>query len=306
MTRRELDPWIEGYLSYLGDMRRMAPRTIVDVRCTLKKVAEFMEDNRPGKPLWKLSLDDYLRWLSAERDKGSSENVLAKQLSHIRGLLEYAWRSGRSDRNVLDGFSVNERLRRSAPRVLTVEEAGRLVHACATWTAEDRRNRLIVLLLYGCGLRTAELCALDVQDVDLERQELSVRKGKGYRQRTIPVPNGVWTELLAYRAERGGKRGALLRTMAKRKRIDAAKVARIVKDTARRARLTGKVTPRTLRHTFGTHLMDRGVDLPVIASLMGHRSPAETGVYLHALPGRKQTAVVSLLADDDDEEGQER
>ena len=68
----------------------------------------------------------------------------------------------------------------------------------------------------------------------------------------------------------------------------------IVRDTARRAGLPCYVTPRTLRHSFATHLMDRGVDLAVIASLMGHRSPQETGVYLHVLPGRPQAAVRKL------------
>ena len=64
--------------------------------------------------------------------------------------------------------------------------------------------------------------------------------------------------------------------------------------------MAGKTTPRTLRHTFGTHLMDSGVDLAVIASLMGHRTPAETGVYLHVLPGKPKQAVESLVAKEDE------
>jgi site-specific recombinase XerC len=123
MTRRDLDPWVEGYLSYLGDMRRMQSRTIIDVRCTLKKVGAFMTTVRPGVALWKLTLDDYLRWLAHERDEGASERVLAKQVSHIRGMLDYAWRSGRADRNVLDGFSLQDRVVRKPPKVLTIEEA---------------------------------------------------------------------------------------------------------------------------------------------------------------------------------------
>jgi integrase/recombinase XerD len=302
MTRRELDPWVEGYLRYLGDMRRMASRTIVDVRCTLKKVNAFMQEQRPKTPLWKLGLDDYLLYISHEREAGSSENVLAKQVSHVRGLLDYAWRSGRSDRNVLDGFSLQDAVRRSPPRVLTIEETRQLVAACSSTTPAHRRDRLVILLLYGCGLRTSELCGIDVQDVDLEKRELFVKKGKGDRQRTIPVPSAVWTELLAYLAERGGRRGPLMRTHVKRSRISANEVAQIVKAIASRASLSDKVTPRTLRHTFATHLMDRGVDLAVIASLMGHRTPAETGVYLHVLPGRTQAAVRSLL----EEEGEKQ
>lgn len=301
MTRRELDPWVEGYLSYLGDMRRMQRRTIVDVRCTLKKVGVFMTTTRPGVPLWMLTLDDYLKWLNHERDNGASEKVLAKQLSHIRGLLDYAWRSGRADRNVLDGFSLQDRVDRSPPKVLTVDEAGRLVEVCSSRTAAERHERIVVLLLYGCGFRTAELCGIDVQDIDVERRELLVKKGKGNRQRTIPVPSAVWTELLAFMAERGGKRGPLLRTRTNKARINASEVGRIVKAAVQRAGIEGKVTPRTLRHTFGTHLMDRGVELTVIASLMGHRSPNETGVYLHVLPGRPKAAVAELSNDEEEE-----
>ena len=295
MTRVEIDPWLEGYLSYQRDVRRMSHRTIVDLRCTLKKVSGVMEVARAGTPLWKLSLEDFLHWLNEARERGQSEKALAKELSHIRGLLDYAWRSGRSSRNVLDGFSLQDNLKRSEPRTLTLEEAERLVRACPRQTAAQRRSRAVVLLLYGCGLRTAELCGLDVQDVNVERQEVFVKRGKGDRQRTIPVAAAVWTELLAYLIEEGHKRGPLLRTQARRARISAVEVGEIVKAATERASITGRVTPRTLRHTFGTHLMDAGVDLGVIASLMGHRSPAETGIYLHVLPGKPQAAVRTLL-----------
>jgi site-specific recombinase XerD len=298
VTRVELDPWLEGYLVYQRDVRRMNPRTIIDLRCTLKKVSGAMEAARPGTPLWKLTLEDFLRWLNEARERGQSEKALAKELSHVRGLLDYAWRSGKASRNVLDGFSLQDNLKRVEPRTLTLEEAERLVRACARETAAQRRCRAVVLLLYGCGLRTAELCGLDAQDVNVERQEIFVRHGKGDRQRTIPVPAMVWTELLAYLVEQGHKRGALLRTQVKRARISQADVGDIVKAAAGRAGIEGRVTPRTLRHTFGTHLMDAGVDLAVIASLMGHRSPAETGIYLHVLPGKPQQAVRKLFEDE--------
>jgi len=294
MTRLELDPWIEGYLQYLKDVRRLAERTVIDCRSTFKKVSDFMGEARPDKPLYKLDLNDYLNWLNEQRDLGRSEATLAKDLSHLRGLLDYAWRSGRSDRNVLDGFRIRDNTSRTEPRSLTLEEARRLVEACPRDTSVERRSRIVVLLLYGCGLRPFELCNLNVDDVDVERQEIFVRKGKGGIQRRIPVPSAVWTELLAYVIERGGKRGPLLRTLARKKRISTRDVGAIVKEAATVAAIDGKITPRTLRHTFGTHLMDAGVDLAVIASLMGHRSPNETGVYLHVLPGKREAAVDAL------------
>jgi integrase/recombinase XerD len=285
-----MDPLIEGYLSYLDKVGRRTPRTIIDVRCTLRRAIAGLGVD---VPLWHVSLQDYLHWLEAERQKGSTETTLAKYLSHVRGLLEYAWRSGRTERNVLDGFSLQHTIRRTPPKSLTLEEAERLVEATALPGPTARRDRLIILLLYGCGLRTDELCSLDVANVNRERHELLVLKAKGDRPRAVPIPESVYTELLAYLLDHG-KRGPLFRTTVRKSRLRVNDICDTVRTAARRAGLPDYVTPRTLRHSFATHLMDRGVDLAVIASLMGHRSPQETGVYLHVLPGRPQAAVNKL------------
>jgi integrase/recombinase XerD len=240
-----------------------------------------------------LKLEDYLHWFQEEREAGRAASCLAKDASHLRGLLEYAWRSGRAERNVLDGLNLNKGAKLQAPNVLSLEQAERLVRCCPRGTLKQRRERLMILLLYGCGLRTAELCSLDVGDIVRERQELTVRKAKGDRPRVVPIPDAVYTELLAYLLEHG-KRGALLRTSHLKRRIRDRDVCECVRGAVARAGLENTVTARTLRHTFATHLMDRGVDLAVIASLMGHRSPHETGVYLHTLPGRAAVAVRRL------------
>lgn len=288
-----LDAVTEGYLAYLRDVGRKAPGTLRDVRCTFNRAAPVFDSVRPGVAIWKRPLEDYLLWLEAMRNAGRTTSSLNKFVSHIRGLLEYAWRSGRIDRNVLDGFSLADDRSRCEPRSLSLEEAQRLVLACPAETSAQRRERLMVLLLYGCGLRTGELCALDVAHIDRERRELTVHKAKHDRPRMVPIPAGVFIELLAYLLERG-KRGALFRTEARRRRISAGDVSEVMRRAADRAGLGGDVTPKALRHSFATHLMDRGVDLAVIASLMGHRSPHETGVYLHVLPGRREAAVRKL------------
>jgi site-specific recombinase XerD len=289
-----LDPLIEGYLSYLLNVGRKAPRTVVDVRCTLRRAVAYFATTTPALPLWQLELPQFLGWVEAERRHGRSAMSLAKDLCHVRGLLEYAWRSGRATRNVLDGFQVQDHAPRVAPNYLTVEQAARLIAACSRASALERRDRLVILLLYGCGLRTSELCALDVGDIYRERQELLVEHGKGDKPRAIPIPEGLYTELLAYLLEQDRKRGALFRTAHLGRRIRAKDVCDIVAAAVQRADLPRSVTARTLRHTFATHLMDRGVDLAVIASLMGHRSPQETGVYLHVLPERPRAAVNAL------------
>ncbi len=289
-----LDPLMEGYLDYLANVARKAAGTVRDVRCTLHRVGEAMRALVPDRPLWKLELLDFLRWVERERDAGRGGNSLNKNLSHLRGFLDYAWRSGRADRNVLDRFHLKDDGTRREPESLSIEGAAQLVKACLSATPLERRDRMVVLLLYGCGLRTQELGDLRVQDLNVPRKELLVRAGKGDRQRVVPLPEMVYTELLAYLQERGGKRGPLLRTAAKGRPLRAKDICGIVRCAAERAGLSPEITPKTLRHSYATHLMDCGVDLAVIARLMGHRSPAETGVYLHVLKDRPRRAVNRL------------
>ncbi len=186
------------------------------------------------------------------------------------------------------------------PESLTVEEALRLVQMCPSGTPTERRDRVMVMLLYGCGLRTGELCGLKIQDICVERRELHVKRAKGDIERIIPIPDVVFTELLAYMHERKGRSGSLFRTESKGAPVRQHLVGDIVRAAAVRAEIACRVTPKTLRHSFATHLMDRGVDLAIISKLMGHSSPTESGVYLHVLPGRQQKAVDCLDTEEDE------
>lgn len=300
-----LDTVTEGYLDYLLQVRRLSERSIIDMRCTYRQVTIQTRQFRPDLEIWRLGFDDYLTWIRKLRDEATSSVAsISKQISHLRGLIDYAWRSGRVDRNPLDGFKVKDLglTTRKPPPVLTVDEARRLIEACPRKTTQQKRERLMILLIYGCGLRTGELCQLDAQDIDIERQEILIKKAKGDIQRKIPVPDRVWTELLAFIAERGSKRGPLIRTEIKRTRIRPHDVLIAVHTASKYAGFEETLMPKTLRHSFATHLMDAGVDLSVISSLMGHRSPNESGVYLHALPGTRENAVARLSTNESEVE----
>lgn len=286
-----LDPVLEGYLEYLSDVSKKKPGTIKDVRCTLKRVSKAMAKH--SRPLWKLDLADYIKWLEQERHIASNTSC-CKFVSHIRCFLDYAWRGGKCDRNVLDGFHLQDSTIRKPPAVLTLREVARLIKTAPDEHFMDKRNRLIILLLYGCGLRTGELCSLNIQDIDRESWNLFVRQSKGDVQRVIPIPEGIHGDILAYLLARRAQRGPLFRTEVKSKRIRISDVSKIMKEAVRRSGITWKVTAKTLRHTYATHLMDQGVDIAVISSLMGHRGPAETGVYLHVLAHPPKDAVKKL------------
>jgi len=292
MSKTErLDPVLEGYLVYLSDVSKKKSGTVKDIRCTLKRVSKAMAKH--GRPLWKLELSDYVVWLEQER-QFASRTSCCKFISHLRCFLDYAWRGGKCDRNVLDGFYLQDSTVRQPPSVLTLQEAARLIEATPVESFVDKRNRLVLLLLYGCGLRTSELCNLNIQDIDSEQWNLFVRQGKGDVQRVIPIPEGIQGDILVYLLARRAQRGPLLRTEVKSKRIRASDICQIMKEAVRRADIKWKVTAKTLRHTYATHLMDQGVDIAVISSLMGHRGPAETGVYLHVLAHPPQEAVKKL------------
>lgn len=301
MKNYPLHQWIEGYLSYQKDVCKKGHRSIIDMRCSFKRISVCMDKKQPETPLWKLKLQDYTRWINIERENGKSVKTIQKDISYLRGLLDYSWRAGRCDRNVLDGFNLqDDKEPLIEPVSLSIDEVERLVSTCPVSNQRERKERLVILLLYGCGLRTSELRHLDVQDIGVEKQEIFVRKAKGDRDRYIPVPGELWTEILTYMHKERRRRGALIRTDAKNKRVSSAYICDVVKRSVKRAGLRSDITPRTLRHTFATHLMDAGVNISVISSLMGHRSPRETGVYLHALTGQCQSAVNDLEIGDDE------
>ena len=284
----KLDPLMEGYLEYMLDVERRTKETVKDIRCTLRRTSEEMERLCPGKKLWELKLTDFLKFLDDQHRKGYSPIGLCKNVSHLRGFLNYVFRSGRSERNVLADFFPEYKCAKKEPDYLTIEEALALVQACSASTPTERRDRMIVLLLYGCGLRTSEVCRLKIQDVSVERRELHIKKAKGDIERVVPVPEAVQTELLAYLHERGAKRGPLFQTEAKRRPIAAHLVGKVVAEAAEQAGIKRHVVPKMLRHSYATHLMDRGVDISIISKLMGHSGPNESGVYLHVLSGRKE------------------
>ena len=287
----KLAPVLEGYLEYLAEVSRKKPATIKDIRCSLKQVSNAM--SKHNKPLWELEFKDYIAWLQQERQQYSTASC-GKLLSHVRCFLDYAWRGGKCSRNVLEGFSLNDSKIRRPPAVLTVQEAARLIETAPRESFIDKRNRMIILLLYGCGLRTSELCNLNIQDIDTENWNLFIRQGKGDVQRIIPIPQGIHNDILAYLLARKAKGGPLFRTEVKNRRISVKDISNIMKEAVKRAGIKWKITAKTLRHTYATHLMDEGVDIAVISSLMGHRGPAETGVYLHVLKHQPEDAVKKL------------
>lgn len=287
------DPIIEGFFDYCKGIKKLKHSSIKDIKCTLNKLSKFLIENEIKLFIWELDIDHFVRYLAYLRLKNEKGTGISKQLSQIRTLIDYCWKTGYTTKNPLHGYDIKDKGPHYLPRFLSTEEVTSLLRETSRKTLNDRRERLIILILYGLGLRTSELANIRIKDISIENQDVFV-KGKFDIERRIPIPDGVWVELLAHLQENGLGRGLLFKTLFKKAKLSVADVGTIVKKYAHKAKLDEGVTPKTLRHTFASHLMDGGVDISIISSLMGHKSPRETGVYLHAFNKNKIEAIESF------------
>jgi integrase/recombinase XerC len=231
-------------------------------------------------------------------DRGLSKASTARALAAIRSWFKWLARTGRVEQNVAS-LVATPRLPRHLPRVPSIEQMNRVVDNiaadAASWPARDKA---ILELLYGCGIRNAELTGLDLKDIYWAQEVILVR-GKGKKQRYVPLGDAAALALRAYLAERSARLAAsspekkhrttpalfvnlYLRGLNKpggEARLTTRSVGRIVKRVAILRGLSSDVHPHTLRHAFGTHLLEEGADLRAIQELLGHERLSTTQRY---------------------------
>jgi integrase/recombinase XerD len=180
---------------------------------------------------------------------------------------------------------------KTLPSVLSPEEVSRLIQAAA-----PGRNRILLQVAYGCGLRLSELLALQVGDIDSARMVIHVRQGKGHKDRLVPLSLSLLEELRAY--WRLCRPATWLFPGKKPDHpITNGNVQRNFRRIARRAGLTKRCSMHTLRHSYATHLLEAGVDLLTLKALLGHRNLDTTARYLHISTQRiqKTPSLLDLL-----------
>lgn len=279
-----------GFLDYCKGIKKLKPDSLKDIKCTLRKLQKYIEERELHLEIWELELEHFIQYIACLRDREERGTGIAKQISQIRSYIDYCWKLGHAIKNPLYGYEVKDHSPQYISRFLTKEEVIALLKVTSRKTKVDRKERLIVLFLYGLGLRTGELCNLKIKDISIENQDVFI-KGKFDIERRIPIPDGVWIELLAYMQENQGKRGYLFLTEFKKTKLGIRDVGVVIKKYVDLANLEGEITPKVLRHTFASHLIDEGVDIAIISTLMGHKSPAETSTYLHAFEKNKIEAI---------------
>ncbi len=298
-----LDSLVADYLRVLANERGASTHTLRAYQRELHGFATFIAEHK-GKAQGVDSIEhtDIRAYLGTLYDRGLSKASAARALAAIRSWFKWLARTGLVEQNAASLVST-PKLPKHLPRVPSIEQMNRVIDsledsagkdAAASWPARDAA---ILEMLYGCGIRNAELTGLNLDDIHWANEAVLVR-GKGQKQRYVPLGDAAAQALRAYLAERsallvaaGEAKGfttpALfvnlhLRGLGKaggEARLTTRSVGRIVKRIAVLRGLSADVHPHTLRHAFGTHLLEEGADLRAIQELLGHERLSTTQRY---------------------------
>ena len=289
---------VDEYLRMLANERGASGHTLRAYRRELHGFAAYI-DAACGtqQSLAQIEHTHIRAYLGTLYDRGLSKASAARALASVRSWFKWLARAGYVEQNVAS-LVATPRLPKQLPRVPSIEQMNRVVDSvradAASWPARDRA---ILEMLYGCGIRNAELTGLDIEDIHWANEAVLVR-GKGSKQRYVPLGDAAAEALRAYLAEResllaaaqGPRRTTTpalfvnlqLRGLARpggQARLTTRSVGRIVKRIAILRGLSSDVHPHTLRHAFGTHLLEEGADLRAIQELLGHERLSTTQRY---------------------------
>ncbi len=280
---------VAGFEDYVAVERALSPRTLEAYRRDLEEFRVGYMDRFGVQPVPKqvdtLAIRGHLALLFDRNDASS----IARKLSSLRSFFRYLANRGVVDSNPARAVRSPKR-RQALPRALDVDDVFRVVEAPAPDAAGDSRSRAAALrdralleMLYGVGLRVSECCGLDIDDLDGEL--VRVRMAKGGKERIVPLGRQALVAVAAYREVRVDLRhsktealdSAALFVNQRGARLTPRSAQRIVKREA--AAVGVYATPHALRHSFATHLLEGGADLRSIQELLGHASLASTQIY---------------------------
>jgi integrase/recombinase XerC len=305
---------VDAYLHVLSAERGASAHTLRAYRRELHGFAAWLAGHHPRLTIARIEHNHIRSYLGTLYDRGLSKASAARALASIRSWFKWLARNHHIEQNAASLVST-PRLPKHLPRVPSIEQLNRVVDSvlddAASWPARDKA---ILEMLYGCGIRNAELTALDLDDIHWANEAILVR-GKGQKQRYVPLADTAAEALRAYIAERSARLAAGDRQIPAKAgegqeslaaaggqkpfntpalflnlqlrglqhggqaRLTTRSVGRIVKRIAILRGLPSDVHPHTLRHAFGTHLLEEGADLRAIQELLGHERLSTTQRY---------------------------
>jgi integrase/recombinase XerD len=285
----DVTPLIDAYLTHLTVERRLAVNSIESYARDLNQLARFASGHgRPVETLQRPDLERFVRDLMAE---GRSPRSVAREIACVRGFYRFLVIDGRLTASPADDLHP-PRAWQVLPTYLSVDEVDALMVQPDVATPRGLRDRALIELLYATGLRVSELVGLRPADLNLEASFLTCT-GKGDKQRLVPIGDEAARWVSRYL--RDGRKPLLGRRTSPRLFVNArgggpglTRVGfwKILKSYARQAGLKTSLSPHTLRHSFATHLLERGADLRAIQLMLGHADLSTTQIYTHVLEHR--------------------
>jgi integrase/recombinase XerC len=278
---------VAEFLTHLSLEKNSSAHTVKSYREDLMQALEFFRTRSAGRPLATAQLNTrllraYLAWLS---EKGYAKATVARRLAAVRSWCKFLCRQGALEKNPTVGLR-GPRQDQKLPHFLSEGEVDKLL---ATPSADDPfgiRDRAMLETLYSAGLRVSELTGLNLEDLDIPGDLVTVR-GKGKRERLALLGSTAKTALTAWLQARALLlAGRVLQPTAvflnrRGGRLTSRSVGRLLEGHLKNAGLDPRTSPHTLRHSFATHLLDRGADIRSVQELLGHRSLPTTQIYTH-------------------------
>lgn len=270
------------YLDHLRVERGLAQNSLLAYSRDIARLRRFADDR--ARPILSLEQDDIVAFIQRLRSEGLAARSVARAVHAIRGLYRFAVREGRVGADPMENLKA-PRAFTALPRYLTTSQVDTLLAAPDTSRPLGLRDRAILEVLYATGLRASELVGLRPADVDLELGLLTCM-GKGRKERLVPLGSVAQAWLRRYLEEsraalgRGGKEATLFLNHRGR-RLSRMGLWLIVRRHAVTAGVEATLTPHVLRHSFATHLLERGADLRALQEMLGHADISTTQIYTH-------------------------
>ena len=274
------------FLQYLRVERNASDLTLKSYREDLEALIEYLTDLRGSVPAPQdVGTVDLRGYVAALHEAGYAKTTIARRLASMRSFFRFGQREGWTKANPAKPLR-NPRKARSLPHFLSSDDVDRLLAAPPKSEPLGKRDRAILEVLYSAGLRVSELAALNSGDLDFDGGTVRVR-GKGRRERIAPIGSYAIRALkdwLAVRnlspTEKSGPHAPVFVNKFGR-RLTTRSIGRMLEKYLRATGLDQRTTPHTLRHSFATHLLDRGADIRSVQELLGHKSLVTTQIYTH-------------------------